>query len=148
VVIALGAAALPATATASQTTGSATAQSPANPRLQALLDELVAAGAPGVLAMVDDGQHTWRLSSGAGRLDPRQPLWPGARFRVGSITKTFVATVVLQLVQEGRLRLDDSVERWLPGLVPNGRRMSVAMLLNHTSGIFNYTPTTRRSSRT
>lgn len=42
------------------------------------------------------------------------------RFRVGSITKTFVATVVLQLAGEGRLRLDDTVEVWLPGVVPGG----------------------------
>lgn len=136
--IALAASALPANATATTVVPTA-APASANPRLQALLDELVAAGAPGVLAVVDDGQHTWRLSSGAGRLDPRRPLSPAARFRVGSITKTFVATVVLQLVQEGQLRLDDSVERWLPGLVPAGGRISVRMLLNHTSGIFNYT---------
>src|SRR5829696_7048907 len=53
-----------------------------NPRLQALLDELVANGASGVLARVDDGRHSWRLASGAARLDPRQALRPGARFRV------------------------------------------------------------------
>jgi D-alanyl-D-alanine carboxypeptidase len=62
----------------------------------------------------------------------------GDRVRVGSITKTFVATVVLQLVGEGKLRLTDSVERWLPGLVPNGSAISVRQLLNHTSGLFSY----------
>src|SRR3954470_22009929 len=119
-----------------------TAAAPArvgNPRLQALLDELVTNGASGALARVDDGQHTWRLASGAARLDPRQPLRPAARFRVGSVTKSFVATVALQLVGEGRLRLDDTVDRWLPRLVPNGDGITVRMLLNHTSGLFNYT---------
>ena len=58
---------------------------------------------------------------------------------MGSITKTFVSVVVLQLVGEGRLRLDDSVEQWLPGLVPDGDAINVRQLLNHTSGIFNYT---------
>jgi D-alanyl-D-alanine carboxypeptidase len=57
------------------------------------------------------------------------------RFRAGSITKTFVATVVLQLVDEGRLRLEDPVARWLPGVVPDGRRITLRHLLNHTSGL-------------
>jgi D-alanyl-D-alanine carboxypeptidase len=91
------------------------------------------------LARVDDGQHTWRLASGAARLEPRQPLTPAARYRVASVTKTFVATVTLQLVGEGRLRLDDTVERWLPGLVPGGDAITLRMLLNHTSGLFDYT---------
>jgi CubicO group peptidase (beta-lactamase class C family) len=55
----------------------------------------------------------------------RTPIRTTDRFRVGSLTKTFVATVVLQLVEEGRLSLADSVERWLPGLVPNGGDISV-----------------------
>jgi hypothetical protein len=63
----------------------------------------------------------------------------GDRFRVGSITKSFVAAVVLQLAGEGRLGLDDPVERWLPGLVPDGRHITVRQLLNHTSGLFNCT---------
>ncbi len=61
------------------------------------------------------------------------------RYRVASLTKTFVATVVLQLVAEGKVRLSDSVERWLPGLVPNGQAITVRELLNHTSGLFDYT---------
>jgi D-alanyl-D-alanine carboxypeptidase len=60
------------------------------------------------------------------------------RFQVASITKTFVATVVLQLVAEGKLGLGDAVERWLPGLVPNGRSITIRELLEHTSGLFDY----------
>lgn len=109
-------------------------------QLQGLLDEIVALGAPGVLAFVDDGSGpAWRGASGAARLDPRVPLRPSARFRVGSITKTMVATVALQLVGEGKLRLDDTVERWLPGVVPNGDTITLRHLLNHTSGVYNYT---------
>ncbi len=63
---------------------------------------------------------------------------PGDRFRVGSITKTFVATVVLQLVGERKLALADTVERWLPGVAPNGNQITVRQLLNHTSGLFDY----------
>ena len=47
-------------------------------------------------------------------------MQPTDRFRIGSVTKTFVATVVLQLVAEGKLRLDDTVTRRLPGGMPGG----------------------------
>ncbi len=63
---------------------------------------------------------------------------PADRFRVGSITKSFVATVLLQLVGERKLALADSLERWLPGLVPNGRSITVRELLQHTSGLSDY----------
>ncbi|KJY34436.1 serine hydrolase domain-containing protein, partial [Streptomyces sp. NRRL S-495] len=66
------------------------------------------------------------------------PVRPDGRFRIGSVTKAFVSTVVLQLVGEGRLRLDDPVERHLPGLVPNGGAISVRQLLNHSSGLYDY----------
>ena len=59
------------------------------------------------------------------------------RFRVGSITKSFVATVVLQLVGGGRLT-DDTVEHWLPGVVPNGDKITVHNLLSHRSGLYDY----------
>jgi D-alanyl-D-alanine carboxypeptidase len=61
------------------------------------------------------------------------------RFRIGSITKTFVATRVLQLASAGRVDLDDTVEHWLPKLLPNGGRITIRQLLGHTSGVFDYT---------
>ena len=63
---------------------------------------------------------------------------PLPQYRVGSITKTFVATIVLQLVGEGRLRLDEPVATRLPGLLPNRPRITVRQLLNHTSGLPDY----------
>ncbi len=60
------------------------------------------------------------------------------RFRIASLTKTFAATVVMQLVDEGRLSLDDTVERWLPGAVPNGAAITVRQLLGHQSGLVDY----------
>jgi D-alanyl-D-alanine carboxypeptidase len=59
--------------------------------------------------------------------------------RVGSTTKTWIATIALQLVGEGSLRLNDTVERWLPAMVPNGEAITIRMLLQHSSGIFDYT---------
>ena len=55
------------------------------------------------------------------------------------MTKTFVATVVLQLVGEGKAQLSDPVEHWVPGLVPQGRAITLRQLLNHTSGLYDYT---------
>jgi D-alanyl-D-alanine carboxypeptidase len=107
--------------------------------LRGLLDGMVATGATGALARVDDGMSTVRLAAGRARLEPAQAMAPGARFRVGSVTKTFIATVALMQEELGHLSLDDAVEHWLPGLVPGGDRITLRMLLNHTSGLYNYT---------
>lgn len=107
-------------------------------KLQRAVDQLVAAGAPGAIALVREGERTIRVTSGFGNLKPRTPMRATDRFRIGSVTKTFVATVVLQLAGEGKLALDDTVERWLPGLVPGGERITVRQLLNMTSGLFDY----------
>ncbi|HEU4948596.1 MAG TPA: serine hydrolase domain-containing protein [Kribbella sp.] len=106
--------------------------------LQRRLDDVVAVGAVGALAEVRDEHGVWRGTSGVAELGTTRPVPVHGRFRVGSITKTFTATVVLQLVNEGRLRLDDTVETWLPGVVPDGHRITVRHLLNHTSGLYDY----------
>jgi D-alanyl-D-alanine carboxypeptidase len=109
-------------------------------KLQRAVDALAAAGAPGAVALVRDGDRTIRVAGGYGALAKRTPMRARHRFRVGSSTKTFVAAVVLQLAGERKLALDDSVERWLPGLVPNGDQITVRQLLNHTSGLADYAP--------
>lgn len=106
--------------------------------LQSRLDDVAAAGAVGVLAEVRDEHGAWRGTSGVAELGTTREVPVRGRFRAGSITKTFVATVALLLVGEGRLRLDDTVEAWLPGVVPDGHRISVRQLLNHTSGVYDY----------
>ena len=107
------------------------------------MEAAVDAGVPGVTATGKDGHGTWSATAGVGNLKTGKPRSVDDRYRVGSITKTFVATVLLQLAAEGRLSLDDSVEKWLPGLVRgnghDGSRITLRRLLNHTSGIFNYT---------
>jgi D-alanyl-D-alanine carboxypeptidase len=109
-------------------------------KLQRAVDALAAAGAPGAVALVRDGDRTIRVAGGYGNLAKRTPLGVRDRFRVGSSTKSFVAAVVLQLAGERKLGLEDSVERWLPGLVPNGGQITVRQLLNHTSGLADYAP--------
>src|SRR5262245_37894993 len=106
--------------------------------LQKDLRALVAAGVPGALVLVRDQRGTVRYKWGSETLAPSKPLRLDDRFRVGSVTKTFVATVVLQLEAEGVLSLDDTVEKWLPGLLPQGNQISLRMLLHHTSGLFDY----------
>ncbi|MFF5917566.1 serine hydrolase domain-containing protein [Streptomyces flavochromogenes] len=102
---------------------------------QAALRAAVDAGVPGVVAQARDDRGDWTGTAGERRGNDR--------FRVGSITKTFVATVLLQLQAEGRLDLDDPVEKWLPGVVRgnghDGRAITVRQLLNHTSGVYSVT---------
>ncbi|WP_326799534.1 beta-lactamase family protein [Streptomyces sp. NBC_01808] len=109
---------------------------------QAALDAIVAEGTPGALAAVRDGRQRWSGEAGVADLATGEPRRDRDRFRVGSLTKTFTATVLLQLDARGVLSLDDTVERWLPGVVRgngnDGREITVRHLLNHTSGIFNY----------
>ncbi|MFJ4741532.1 serine hydrolase domain-containing protein [Streptomyces sp. NPDC088775] len=77
----------------------------------------------------------WYGTSGVADLGSRRPVTAQDKVRVGSITKVFVATVVLQLVAEGRVGLDTPVRRVLPGLLPDRfAAVTVAHLLNHTSG--------------
>jgi D-alanyl-D-alanine carboxypeptidase len=124
---------LAASAIATPTTKSTHAQ-----QLQKDLDALVAAGVPGAILVIRDKNRTVSIASGLGNVDEQTPMRPGDRFRIASHTKTYVATVVLQLVSEGTLRLEDTVEQWLPGLVPNGDEITIRQLLNHTSGLFDY----------
>ena len=113
---------------------------PADPAaLQRQLDGVVETGTPGMVALVRSGHQTWQGASGLGDLATKRPARAGDRFRIGSVTKSFVATVALQLVGEDKLGLDDHLERWLPGLVPNGDDITVRQLLNHTSGLYDYT---------
>lgn len=111
--------------------------------LQAGLDGLHERGVSGVLAEVNDGGRRALARSGVARLDDDQPVAFDSYFRMGSNTKTFVAVVALQLVGEGALSLEDTVDRWLPGVVSgngnDGKLITVRQLLQHTSGLYNFT---------
>jgi D-alanyl-D-alanine carboxypeptidase len=103
--------------------------------LQQLLDRLVAAGAPGAAGWVRDEGGSVGAASGLANRRTRRPMRPELRFRAGSMTKSLVAAVVLRLAAEGRLSLADPLERWLPGTLPYGDRVSLRQLLNHTGGV-------------
>ncbi|MDI3387099.1 serine hydrolase domain-containing protein [Streptomyces sp. B-S-A8] len=110
---------------------------------QEAMDAAVAAGVPGVAGQARDAHGVWKGTSGVGDRESGAPRSAHDRYRIGSLTKTFVSTVLLQLQAEGRIDLDDPVDKWLPGVVDgnghDGTKISVRQLLNHTSGIFNYT---------
>jgi len=131
--------------TASLLTASASARVQAGagterkPTLASLTKSLVRDGAPGALVVLRTPTGVRRAASGVSSRDPRVALRAKARFRIASVTKPFVATVVLELVGEGKLSLDDPVERRLPGLLPGGATITIRELLNHTSGLYNYT---------
>jgi len=111
----------------------------ARPLLRRIVRSLVRHGAPGALAVVRTPTRIRRAASGLANRHPRAGLRATDRFRVASVTKPFVATLVLQLVAEGKVRLNDTVEGRLPGLVPNGDAITIRELLDHTSGLFDYT---------
>ncbi|TDE59027.1 class A beta-lactamase-related serine hydrolase [Nonomuraea mesophila] len=101
---------------------------------------ITALGVTGVQARVTtrDGRNLTAIS-GVADLKGRRPVPRNGYFRIASVTKTFVATVILQLAGDGKLSLDDTVERWLPGAVAgkgnDGRTITIRQLLQHTSGI-------------
>ncbi len=96
------------------------------------------ADVPGVVVAVRDrAGRTWTRASGTATREGTAPLDPDARFRVASITKTFVAVVVLQLAAEGRLGLDDPASRYVRG-TPGLDGVTIRQLLDHTSGLPDY----------
>ncbi|MGW5444811.1 serine hydrolase domain-containing protein [Streptomyces asiaticus] len=155
-----GAAAVPAAATApksgpapsatssTDSAASATSAASAGRRLteaelrRAVARTLEDAGFIGITVEVRDGHRRIHARAGEAERDTGRPMPYGAHYRAASVTKSFVATVVLQLVAEGRLSLSDPVDKWLPGVVSgngnDGRRITVRNLLQHTSGIHNY----------
>jgi D-alanyl-D-alanine carboxypeptidase len=107
--------------------------------LQPELDALVAAGVPGAVLVVDDPQaDPITVVSGVADTESGRTMQADDRFRIGSLTKPYVAAVVMQLDEEGTLSLDDSVEKWVPGLLPNGEEITVRDLLGHRSGLSEY----------
>ncbi|MES9692055.1 D-alanyl-D-alanine carboxypeptidase [Bacillus toyonensis] len=107
-----------------------------------VMQETVQLGAPGILAKAYNNGKTSSYTAGVADLSTKKPVKSDYRFRIGSVTKTFTATTVLQLVGENRVQLDDSIEKWLPGLIQgngyDGNQITIRQLLNHTSGIAEY----------
>jgi D-alanyl-D-alanine carboxypeptidase len=102
------------------------------------LADVTTAGVPGAVMYARHGTASVQIASGVADSDTGQPMIPPTRFRAGSVAKPFVATVVMQLREEQALSLDDTIERWLPGLVPDGGRITIRQLLGNRSGLFDF----------
>jgi D-alanyl-D-alanine carboxypeptidase len=120
--------------------GCGTARQEQRPAFQRTLDELVTGSqraAPGVTAFVSGPRGTWAGASGWAGVATHERMAAADPLRLESVSKLWTSVVVLKLAEEGRLRLDDTVERWLPGFFPYGSRITIRQLLNHTSGMIN-----------
>ncbi|MEU7143962.1 serine hydrolase domain-containing protein [Nocardia sp. NPDC046473] len=103
------------------------------------LDAVVRTGLPGAQIVITERGRDWTASSGVGDLATGARFPDNGYLRIGSNTKTFTATVLLQMVAEGTVDLDAPVERYLPGVVRgggnDGTRITVRNLLQHSSGL-------------
>ena len=110
--------------------------------LQGQVNVVQQTGTVGVLAEVIGPRGSVYATAGEADIATGAPVRADDEFRIGSATKTFVATVVLQLAAEHRLSLDDTVAHWLPGVVSgngnDGGRITIRELLQHTSGLYDY----------
>ncbi|YCH08732.1 serine hydrolase domain-containing protein [Arthrobacter sp. alpha11c] len=136
----------PAPPSGSAQSATASASPPETPpfrELQATLElfsrEMLQNGAPAVLIEARAGQQVWRHAAGVRSLDGGAPVQADDPIRVGGLTRTMVAVSVLKLVEEGRLVLEDSIAKYLPGidvlLPPEPDSVTVRQLLGHTTGI-------------
>ncbi len=108
--------------------------------LQDLLDKAVAQGIPGAVMGVATPEGSWFTAAGVADADTQEKMTPRHAMRIANATETFTAALIWSLIEEGRLGLNDKVNRRLPsGLVPRGGVVTIGMLLNHTSGLYDHT---------
>lgn len=109
--------------------------------IQAEMDDLTAGNLPpGMVVWIDSPEYRFEGASGFADLMDDTPMPPEGALRIGSITKMFTATVIMQLAEDGVLALDDSLALWLPEVadqLPYGDQITLRHLLAHTSGLFN-----------
>ena len=104
-------------------------------RIQGILDEHVARGVVGTsLALILPGQEPLLLASGLADKFGKSPLRPDHTFRIASCTKTFIATGLHLLVEDGKIGFEEPITRWFPDM-PKAEKMPVRVLLNHRSGL-------------
>jgi D-alanyl-D-alanine carboxypeptidase len=108
-------------------------------KLNQALDTVFAqVNAPGVLVGVRIGNTTWKAKRGVTDTTTKAPVTLDEHTRIGSVTKTLTGTLILQLVDQGKLKLDDTIDRWFPEL-PDAKNITVRELGDMSSGIDSYT---------
>ncbi|MEZ0471329.1 serine hydrolase domain-containing protein [Luteimonas salinilitoris] len=110
--------------------------------MQANVDALMrdySGGVPGAAVLVlHDGDAVVRRGYGLANLEAGVPVTPASNFRLASLTKQFTAAAILLLAEDGRLRLDDPLRKWLPTLPAAAEPVTLHHLLSHTSGLIDY----------
>lgn len=96
-----------------------------------------AAAAPGAIVGVRTPKGTWTEAYGFADPTTKAPMTTAMHVRIGSVTKTFTGTLILQLAEKHRLSLKNPIAKYVPG-IPNGNKITLAMLANMTSGIASY----------
>src|SRR5215204_543503 len=96
--------------------------------------------AMGSLVITKDGKVLYTRSIGYSQVNgtEKKPLTAANRFRIGSITKMFTAAMILQLVEEGKLKLTDTLDNFLPQ-IPDASKITIAQILAHRAGIHDVT---------
>jgi CubicO group peptidase (beta-lactamase class C family) len=116
-----------------------------DPALKARVDLIAAqvleqTGVPSAsVAIVQHGKLVYTHAYGHARLDPPIAATPDMRYSIGSISKQFTAAAILMLQEEGKLSLDDTVGKYIPGLT-EGDKITIRQILSHTSGYQDYWP--------
>ena len=134
------------------TTGTSTntrlAQPPAEVSVglqQFIENETAILGIPGIQIGIATPQWTWDSAAGKAAAITGEPAEPDMRFLIASVSKTFTSVAIQKLAEEGKLSLEDPIDRWLPAdlvdRIPNGHIITVRQLLDHTSGIADYDET-------
>ncbi len=109
--------------------------------LEAELGDFASLGDHTVVVEVREGDETWSGAIGPRGLEPgAREARPGDRVRVGSVTKSMTATILLQLQGEGALDLDDPLSAYLPDLLPYEKAPTIREVMNHTSGLDDFLP--------
>ena len=94
---------------------------------------------PGIAVLIDSpSKGNWRATFGTAEIGKQVPMKMNDLFRIGSNTKTMTSTVILQLVEEGKLKLNDPIGKFVPG-VPNGKKITIRELAEMRSGLYSYT---------
>lgn len=129
-------------------TGTAAATpDPHHDAVRKALTAVVDSGVTGAQIRVTRDGRGFTARAGVAKAGSQREVPVNGRFRVGSITKTFASVVTLQLAAEGKLALDAPVDGYLPGLLPQGKQITVRNLLQHTSGLHNYTESLPKEAR-
>jgi len=138
--LAIAVATHPFAASAQTTPASVTVPALSAAQIDAVVQQSYTPNEPGAVVLVaKNGKTIFRKAYGLADAAKGTLMTPDMQLRLGSITKQFTSTAILMLVDEGKIKLDDDITRYLPDYPTKGKRITIAQLLNHTSGIASFT---------